>query len=338
MKGALDHDADVHEGLRDRWYRLRHDNPKLRIRDAAGLLGVSEMQLVSLGCGASATRLADHWLAMVAQFADFGDVMALTRNDFAVHELTGHYVASFGGGSNDNSLGGTERRLDLESWAFAFAVCEEGDKANRYSIQFFDHAGVAVHKVYLTDRSDRAEYAAFVSRFRAEDQRPGIEVPSEADAADPLVGLNVVSGGAVDDIASVPRRLSVNALSTLLGLAAERGLEVAIAVGSGGAMQRYVGKVKNTCFSGPWFNVLDKPFSLHLREDGIATVVVVTQTGDGCAIGLRAVDHRGEPICDLAVRDTKDRFSDHALKLALAALRDSTVGASAVAQSADHPA
>ncbi len=334
MRSALDCDTDVHEALRDRWYRLRHDNPKLRIRDAARLLGVSEMHLVSLGCGESATRLSDHWLAMVAQFADFGDVMALTRNDLAVHELTGHYAAGFGKAGELNELGGSERRLDLEQWAFAFAVCEPTAASNRYSIQFFDHVGDAVHKVYLTDRSDRAEYAAFVSRFRAQDQRPGSEPVALTTAGDLSSGLAAASDGVAGD--HQQRSLSTNAVSTLLAIAAERGLDVLVDVANAGALQRYAGRISNTCVTGPWFNVLDKAFSLHLREDGIARVALTASGDDTRAIAVRAYDSRGASICGLSIRTAKDRFSQHALQLALNSLRAPTTDA--VADSAEQPA
>lgn len=297
--------------LRDRWYRLRRDNPKLRIRDAAKLLNVSEMQLVSLGCGESATRLSDHWLAMVAQFADFGDVMALTRNDFAVHELTGHYVPSFGPVVDTEGLTFSERRLAVEHWAHAFAVCEQSGKSNRYSVQFFDDVGDAVHKVYLTERSNRSEYAAFVARYRAQDQQPGIE---------PVSMHRGVATQPAKEAALPGTYLRTNALSTLLGIAAERGLDVEITVENRGASQRFAGRVRNACSMGPWFNVLDPGFSLHLREDGIAQILRQEPARDTRFVDLQAFDIFGRPVCRMAIQRATDHFSEHALQMALIAV------------------
>src|SRR5690606_27247399 len=43
----------------------------------------------------------------------------------------------------------------------------------RYSLQFFDASGTAIHKVYLRRESDVDAYHAIVSDFRAARQTPG---------------------------------------------------------------------------------------------------------------------------------------------------------------------
>ena len=48
-------DADL--SLRQRWDEFRRQNPKVRIREAARQLGVTELELVALGSGEGNVRL-----------------------------------------------------------------------------------------------------------------------------------------------------------------------------------------------------------------------------------------------------------------------------------------
>jgi putative hemin transport protein len=59
--------------------------------DAAASLGVSEAELVAAGCGETATRLKGPWGQLVAGLQAVEPVMALTRNEYAVHEKHGTY-------------------------------------------------------------------------------------------------------------------------------------------------------------------------------------------------------------------------------------------------------
>src|SRR3546814_14721326 len=59
-------------------------------------------------------------------------------------------------------------RVFFSGWDTAWAVEQEG----RHSLQFFDRAGDAVHKVYRTDATDIDAYDALVVRFAGEPAWP----------------------------------------------------------------------------------------------------------------------------------------------------------------------
>jgi len=71
------------------WAQLKEEQPKLRIKDAAYALGVSEVELVQTLDGA--TRLTEDWPGLFAEIENLGYVMALTRNESVVHERKGEY-------------------------------------------------------------------------------------------------------------------------------------------------------------------------------------------------------------------------------------------------------
>ncbi len=69
----------------------RAENPKMRERDIAAQLGVSEAALVAAECGLTAVRIDADANRFLLRAEELGEVMALTRNESAVHEKIGVY-------------------------------------------------------------------------------------------------------------------------------------------------------------------------------------------------------------------------------------------------------
>ena len=49
------------------WNAFKSANPKIRIRDAASTLGVSEVELVATECGNDTVRLTGNWQAVIRE-------------------------------------------------------------------------------------------------------------------------------------------------------------------------------------------------------------------------------------------------------------------------------
>src|SRR5690606_26879928 len=151
--------------LKDQYATFKSENPKVRIRDAAKQLGVSEAELVATGEQNIALR--PEFEEILKEIKTLGYVMALTRNDHAVHERKGIYTkATFNGHVGLVVNPDIDLRLFMNAWHFGFAV-HEGE---RQSLQFFDKDGEAVHKIYITEQSDLAAYEALVSKYKADVQ------------------------------------------------------------------------------------------------------------------------------------------------------------------------
>eukprot|EP01032_Pedospumella_encystans_P021324 gene21324-24194_t len=158
--------------LGQRWEKLRAEQPKLQIRDAARALNVSEAELLATGIGKTVTLLKndDHAAREIMRRAlDLGKVLALTRNENGVLERTGvatrlaqdaAAAQSAAGAPNDpereartrNIAGGylggeIDLRFNFANWKHAFAVVQPGrDGQVSRSLQFFDATGTAAHK------------------------------------------------------------------------------------------------------------------------------------------------------------------------------------------------
>ncbi|MEQ8327045.1 MAG: ChuX/HutX family heme-like substrate-binding protein, partial [Parvibaculum sp.] len=147
--------------LLERRKAILAEEPKLRARNLAEKLGISEAELVALGSAqATVTRLRPEWTAIIGAVGGLGRVMALTRNESVVHERKGVYGALEGGAHVGLIVGDDiDLRIFFSQWKSGFAQVERmEDDTTRRSLQFFDAQGTAIHKIYQTDKTDTAAF------------------------------------------------------------------------------------------------------------------------------------------------------------------------------------
>ncbi|MDX2266149.1 MAG: ChuX/HutX family heme-like substrate-binding protein [Hyphomicrobiales bacterium] len=311
------------EALRQAHDRLRDASPGVRAREAAAQLGVSEAELVAARVGRGVVRLDVEFADVLRALPAVGEVMALTRNDHCVHEKHGAFDhVSIGPGHGLVLNHEIDLRLFMSHWRFGFAVTEEVASGLRSSLQFFDIDGAAVHKVYVTGRTDRAAYDALVARFAAPDQHGDIAVtPLPAKRAElPDHDIEIDNFRAhwralqdTHDFFSLLQEFGVSraqamrlagpefvvpvaaaALRQVMEAASASDIPIMCFVGNPGCIQIHTGPIKTLKIMGPWFNILDPGFNLHLREDAIAAAYVVRKpTRDGDVTSLELFDAGG---------------------------------------------
>ncbi|KPQ06498.1 MAG: heme chaperone HmuS [Rhodobacteraceae bacterium HLUCCA12] len=301
------------------------DNPKTRARDLADSLGVTEAALLAAEVdGAQIARIDPALDALFAHIQSLGPVLALTRNDSAVHERDGTYLDYHSGQHASMVLGpDIDLRMFPRHWVHAFAVT----RGDRRSIQVFDAAGDAVHKVHLRPASDIAAFDRMVAALRLPDQSDTLPLtprePVEAPRSDPArADILRKEWAAMTDthqflrlcaklkmnrlgayrIAGAPyaRPLAPHALDAALRAAAEGAIPVMLFVGNRGCIQIHGGPIHRIEPMGPWLNVLDPGFNLHLRADHVAEVWLVNKpTRHGAALSVEAFDKDGGLILQL---------------------------------------
>ena len=317
--------------LKTRWTEFQEEHPNVRIRTAAARLGVSEAELVATGCGEHVARLDGGWSALLSELESLGPVLALTRNDAAVHEKTGVYRnVKFTDAHNmglvlDDDI---DLRLFLDHWEMGFAVetsWEGGRDGVRRSLQFFDADGTAVHKVFLTRKSDLDAYGALVDKYRHDDQSIEQRVKPVDTETDETPEAEVDVDGFLDEWAGLKdthdffpllrdydvsrrqalrfgegrftHRVPADSLRRLLQDAAAQEVPVMVFVGNTGCIQIHTGPINKLKATPPWYNVLDPGFQLHLNEDAIGQAWVVRKpTRDGDVTSLELLDQDGETI------------------------------------------
>ncbi|MCB1475394.1 MAG: hemin-degrading factor, partial [Rhodobiaceae bacterium] len=157
--------------------KARADNPKMRERDLAHLLGISEAEFVAAWCGRGTRRIDIDFARIFPALEGVGEVMALTRNESAVHEKIGVYDKFIGGRHASMMLGEKiDTRMFPGRWTFGFAVEKNDGDVVRRSLQFFDDTGDAVHKVHTREGSDLKAWEALVDSIVSDDQSAEIQV------------------------------------------------------------------------------------------------------------------------------------------------------------------
>ncbi|PBB69178.1 hemin-degrading factor [Mesorhizobium sp. WSM4312] len=307
--------------------RARTENPKTRERDLAAQLGISEAELVAAHCGDGVVRIEPRVNDLLTGLEAVGEVMALTRNESAVHEKIGVYDKVVTGNHNAMVLGeNINLRIFPKVWAHGFAVEKrEGDEIRR-SLQFFDAAGEAVHKVHLRPASSLYAYQKLVASLKSSNQEPTVDIAGQVSDDQTEAGATAANPNDLRDRWSrltdvhqffgmlktlkLSRRQAVRMVGTdyawlldndavraMFHHAAEGEMPIMCFVGNRGCIQIHSGPVKAIKPMGPWINVLDETFHLHLRTDHIHEVWAVRKpTTDGHVTSLEVYAADGEMI------------------------------------------
>lgn len=306
---------------------IRAEKPKLRARDLADMLGIREAEILAADLGHGVRRIKAHPDQLMPRIAALGDVMALTRNDFCVHERRGQYLDYRAGAHAGMVLGpDIDLRIFPSHWVHGFAVDSTGPDGTRRSLQIFDAAGDAVHKIHLQPASDLAAYDALVADLALPDDAPfdlaprALPEPVRMNEAkfdelrsswekmtDTHQFLAMTSRLKFDRLGAylsvgapwaVP--LPVNAVEQALRQAGAQAVPIMVFVGNRGCIQIHSGPVEKLAPMGPWFNVLDPLFNLHLRADKVDQVWLVRKpTKRGDAISVEAFDKQGRLILQI---------------------------------------
>ena len=315
--------------LKEDWTAFKEANPRVRIRDAAYQLGVSEAKLLATDLGESVVRLKPDWYNMLKDKEGLGTVMALTRNELFVHEKVGPYTNITV--MPDHKMGQTlgdhiDLRIFFKNWHYGFAVTKEQRGEMKRSLQYFDQYGQAVHKTHLRPESSVEHYDEFVSRYRHEDQEPNISFlpPAEPEAETPdedidHIALQQAWGDLKDthDFIFMLRKFKVSRLQAfrlagetfarqvdtssfrfVLESAAQVGLPIMVFVNNPGCIQIHTGPIHTLKETRGWYNILDPGFNLHVKDQEIAATWVVKKPVDtGIVHSLECYDRFGRALC-----------------------------------------
>ena len=319
------------ENLKNKWQALKNEQPHLRIRNAAEVLGVSEVALLATRCGEDVVRLRPEFTNILENMESLGKVMALTRNDDVVHERKGVYLNPSLSNPHVGLFVGVDidLRIFFKSWASVYAVTDIVRDKPRRSIQFFAKDGEAVHKIYLTPHSDEKAYETLVNQFRHEDQAASQEVFTWNDEVteypDEEIDVQGFQQGWVElkdthDFFGLLKKYKVTrtqalrlapegnyavkvnpiAFRKVVTLAAERDTPIMVFVGNKGMIQIHTGPVKRLLDHQEWFNIMDPDFNLHVKEPSLKDVWIVRKpTTDGTVTALECFDAEGKQVVQL---------------------------------------
>ncbi|MCB0701115.1 MAG: hemin-degrading factor [Ignavibacteriae bacterium] len=309
--------------LKERYEEVVRRTPKLRIKEYADMLGISELELLASNLHDPCVKLKESPIEIYKELPKLGRVMVLARNENAVHERKGTFGKVQIHGSTGLVLGeDIDLRIIFDNWKYVYNVEKEHNGKTLRSIQFFNKYGKPTQKVYLTDDSNEEEYQKLIDTFKLENNSiPTVEngekpkVYNDPENIDFDKALNDWSNledthnfqnildsqkiKRLDLVKRAPENLAYrvynDAVIDILHTAAERKVPIMVFVANDDIVQIHSGEVKNIRLIENWTNVLDENFNLHLRNDLIAeTYVLFKPTNDGVVTSLELYDMDGE--------------------------------------------
>ena len=320
--------TETKSNLKEVWQNFKIENPKIRIRDAAKQIGVSEGELLATEIGENVIRLNNNFAEILHELHTLGYVMALTRNEEIVHERKGIYENADTNLPHKMALfvnPDIDLRIFLASWHHGFAVTSESPRGTMRSLQFFDIDGAAIHKIFLTEKSDLAAYEKLVEKFKSDEQNLNFEIkakstksPDQPDAAIDAEGflkgwaelkdthdffplLRKFSVGREQALriaeGNFVQKVSADSFKFVLEKAKERKLPIMVFVGNDGIIQIHTGEVVNVVEARGWFNVMDEKFNLHINQDEINSAYIVKKPSvDGDVTSLELFNKTGDNV------------------------------------------
>lgn len=303
----------------------RRNNLKMRERDLANQLGISEAQFLDAFVGDHVERIEPDIDAFFTMLTEAGVVMALSRNANAVHEKTGVYEKYSAGKHASIVLGkDIDLRIFPKHWRHAYHVTKPMDDGSALqSFQFFDARGDAVHKVFARDATDMDKWNLIRQRLAKHTAGSAFKVAtaaksSEQPTADAMEALRETWATMEDthQFQSMLRkskisrhdairlvgenyaqRLSAESADLLFERLAAQEVSIMAFVRNPGILQIHSGPVRNIKQMGPWLNVLDTGFHLHLRKDHFAAIWLVRKpTSSGDIYSIEIFDENDEQV------------------------------------------
>lgn len=317
-------------GLKQQMAEIKAAEPKIRNRNLAQKLGISEAELLTLSLDKNVILLEGDWKKLLQLVHQMGYVMALTRNENCVHERKGVYnnITFYTGGHNMGIAVNPDidLRFFMNEWNYGLAVEMPRGNTTLYSFQFFNKKGEAVHKIFSTPKSNIEAYKKLVEQFKAKEQTP----ISDTDHS-PYPTKEIISDEEIDIAGfqntwlnlkdthhffqmlrkykvtrtqgfrlaptGFAKQIDNEAVIRTLQTAADEKVPIMCFLHSKGTIQIHSGEVKNLMFYGDWYNVMDPKFNLHLNMKSVKeTWIIKKPTNDGIVTSLELFDKNGDLI------------------------------------------
>ena len=269
---------DKFNNLKSKWLAFQAENPKIRIRDAAKKMHISEAELLSTEIDDGVSfLLIDNFKDFIKDVLMIDQIMFLIRNDIVVHEKTiktrdveliGNQIVNI---KDSNSI-----LLEFDEKLFKYAFFQKKIHANRElrSFQFFNNLGHATLKIYLKSKDSDA----FEDIALKYESKYNYEIQSELNlnkAAHLESEINIHLPFSIDRNKVTESEMPLNSLRLILESASDMKIPILIYGFGLGAVQYHMDTVRNIVDYGPWLNVIDKKFNLHVLESGLFKAILI---------------------------------------------------------------
>ena len=251
-------------------FHQKSDNKKLRIRDIADHLNVSEAELLSLDINKNVKFLSinnfESFFNIILSQID--KVMFLIRTDFVVHEKivkANEFICKKNSVLNkkDNSL---LIKFNSEMFTYIFYENKKHNNRNLKSFQLFDQNGISILKIYLKGKKD-VEFESIANDYKVKydfEIQKNVSLTTKQNTS--LINHDIDLFNSKPKINQKELKLSLRELLTALS---EKAIPIQLYAFGIDCVQYHRDVIKNIVDYGPWLNVMDKNFNIHILENKI---------------------------------------------------------------------
>ena len=257
--------------IKSNWDQFKSDpnNKKIRIRDAAKKLNISEAELLSTQIDNVSIRylFIDNFKEFFNSILSLDKIMLLIRNDYVVHEKiieTNNLLFE------ENRLYSQEKQKNLilkfnkNTFNHSFFECKMHAGKKLYSFQFFDFMGNSILKIYLKGKAEKKfdEIALqYTSQYRYQLQlEKEFKKSHKEESIEPIYYDNNY----------IKKNLDKIMIREILETASKKQIPIQIHGIGLHTIQYHQNIIKNVIDYGPWINVIDKNFNIHILENQIS--------------------------------------------------------------------
>ena len=268
--------------IKSKWetFKSNPENKKTRIKNAADTLKFSEADLLSTEIGENVFYLdIGDYDQFFQKFISIDKIMLLIRSDYVVHEII---VDSSKIIFKKDSLACSENPnlpfTIFDPKLFKFVFFEKKIHAGKElkSFQFFDINGKAQIKIFLkglkTNRFEeiaseyKKEYQYDIQKAVLNQNKKNINLIREVNILEREYNIKK------NDLKT--NEINKNILRYILDGASNNSIPIRIHAFGDKINQNYRGLVKKIVDFGPWINVMDKYFNLHVLENNIKKSII----------------------------------------------------------------
>ena len=256
-------------------FKENPDNKKIRIRDAASKLNVSEAELLSLESNKGVSFLSIDNLDVFFKkvLNNIEKIMVLIRSDFVVHEkivLTDGLI--YKEGSIIDNIDPNCPLVSFNPNLISYVFYEKkllNKKRELRSFQFFDQCGNAILKIYLKSNED-STFDGIADLYEIdydyELQKHIIRRDSAQFDKKTILHIDLLNN---KELVDNPKHIHNDKLRFFLNAFSDKEIPIQIHAFGIDSIQYHRGIVKNIVDFGPWLNVIDKKFNIHVLENKI---------------------------------------------------------------------